>query len=113
MATATAPASGYKVSGKKSIIEKDPQAVLDYRMNWTEYLTDPVDTIASVEYVLTDPPDSSLTIVSDEAASPYTTVWLSGGTLGTTYTVTARITTASTPTARVDDRSFYVKIVQK
>lgn len=113
MATSTAPVNGFKTTGKKSTIEKDPQAILDYKMNWSDYLTDPVDSIASVLYVLTDPPDSSLSIVTSEAASPYTTVWLSGGTLGTTYTVTARITTANTPTPRVDDRSFYVKIVQK
>lgn len=40
------------------------------------------------------------------------TVWLSGGTAGTTYKVTCRITTDNA-TARIDDRTIEIPVVER
>lgn len=58
---------------------KDPDAVLDYRIDWTLVLnnSDPVDTIADSTWVV----DAGLVIDSDTYQGVLTTAWVSGGTL--------------------------------
>lgn len=69
---------------------KDPDDILDYSIDWTRELDG--DTISTSVWVvpsgLTDQNTSS-------ASSTKTTVWLSGGTDGTSYNVRNRITTAA------------------
>ncbi|MGB5583695.1 MAG: hypothetical protein WBO93_08885 [Gammaproteobacteria bacterium] len=85
------------------IIGKSPNSVLDYVFDWD----DPddswlgTDTIAS--YVVTA--DTGLTIDSDSGDTTTVTVWLSGGTLDETYTLTCQITTA---VGRVAERSITI-----
>jgi hypothetical protein len=94
----------------KPKIVKDPDATLDYPFNWAAWLDDIADTIASVAIIvqagitlnLTSPHTNGYTI-----AGKTVIVWLSGGTAGTTYRVTCRITTVG---GRTDDRSIYVKV---
>lgn len=71
---------------------KDPDAVLDYRIDWTNVLnnSDPVDTIASSSWVV----DGGMTIDSDSDASGITTAWVSGGTLETLGRLVNTIITA-------------------
>lgn len=91
---------------------KDPQAVLDYAIDWgTEFLaaTSPIDTIATSTWAITGP-DSSLTVDADTKTTSLATVWLSGGTLDAEYQVTNRITTAE---GRTDDRTITVSVVSK
>ena len=59
---------------------KDPDAVLDYRIDWTNVLdnSDPVDTIATSDWVV----DAGLVIDSDSETQNITTAWVSAGTLG-------------------------------
>lgn len=80
---------------------KDPDAVLDYDIDWSTWLG--ADTIADVDWTA----DTGITIASDSFTTTIATVWLSGGTAGTTYNVTCHITTAG---SREDDRTiqFYV-----
>jgi len=90
---------------------KDPDAVLDYGIDWSDWLD--TDTIATSTWSISggeSPAD--LTINSTDNTDTTTTVWLSGGTPKRNYTLTNHITTASSP-ARQDDRSIAIKVRQK
>jgi hypothetical protein len=78
---------------------KDPDSVLDYTLDWSAWLGS--DTILTSSFLV----DTGLTKKSDSKTTTTTTVWLSGGTAGTNYGVTNRITTVSGRTA---DRTFSV-----
>ena len=83
------------------LFRKDPSAILDYSIDWSLWLNG--DTIATSSWTV----PTGLTKVSDTKNDSSTTVWLSGGTLGQTYTVTNRITTAN---GRTDERSIIIKV---
>jgi hypothetical protein len=93
-------------------IVKDPDAVLDYTMDWTAWLKDINDTISTdidaVTIILSDM--SGAVIASQSNTSYAATVWLSGGTLGVTFSVTFRIKTAG---GRTDDRTIAIKVKQR
>lgn len=83
---------------------KDPEAVLDYVIDWATWLDG--DTIATSEWAAV----GGITIEQDSHTSTIATVWLSGGVAGGWYTVTNHITTAD---GREDDRSIQIKGVQQ
>ena len=86
---------------------KDPDATVDYAIDWSAWLGS--DTLLSSTWVV----PSGLTQPVSPAASftsTVTTVWLTGGTLGQSYTVTNRITTAA---GRIDDRSFDLRVEER
>lgn len=85
---------------------KDPQAVLDYSVDWTKWLDEVGDTIATSTWIV----PTGLTKVTETNTTKLATVWLSGGTEGTNYTVTNRITTAA---ARTDDRSITLRVRER
>lgn len=82
---------------------KDPDAVLDYKIDWSDWLEPLTDTIAASSWTA----DTGITIDSNSFDDDETVVWLSGGTTGTKYGVTNHITTAG---GREDDRTIYIKI---
>jgi hypothetical protein len=83
---------------------KDPDALLDYGFDWETWLG--VDTIeASTWYV-----PAGLTNEADSSDDTTTTIWLSGGVRGVTYTVVNRIQTAGN---RTDDRSITIKVADR
>lgn len=84
---------------------KDPDAVKDYEIDWTAWLDG--DTIATSLW-LTDAP--SVGIGTKTASDTTTTVWISGGILGTTVEVTNRITTAG---GRTEDRTLTFTILEQ
>lgn len=91
---------------------KDPDAVLDYSIQWRNWLTDN-DKIVSSEWLTPFPTtESPLEIVSgsEEHDGYTTTVKLSGGKKGYTYGVTNRITTEG---GLVDDRTLTIQIKEK
>lgn len=95
------------------VIDKDPNAVLDYAFDWAAWLAlNSGDTIASVEFIV----DATLTVVDQGFDSTTATVWLSGGVKPPTGSnklrVTCRITTTNTP-PRIDDRSIFLRIVER
>jgi hypothetical protein len=95
------------------VIDKDPDATLDYSFDWTAWLAlNPGDAIADAEFIV----DPSLTVVNQSNDGNTATVWLSGGTAPTgapnKLRVTCRITTTNTP-SRIDDRSIFLKIVER
>ena len=83
---------------------KDPNAVLDYTIDWTRWLAS--DQIATSEWLV----PAGLTKMADSKTASSATVWLSGGTAGQSYTVTNRITTAA---GRTEDRSFIAKVEER
>jgi|NOAtaT_7_FD_contig_111_419445_length_1406_multi_2_in_0_out_0_2 hypothetical protein len=83
---------------------KDPQATLDYPINWAPWLT--TDTISSV--VWTVPTGITQTATSNTTTTA--TIWLSGGEVGTEYTVTCRVTTTA---GRIDERSIAIRVAQR
>lgn len=80
---------------------KDPDAVLDYQIDWSAWLDS--DTITTSEWIVPD----GIVKDSDSHTDTAATIWLSGGTLNTTYLVTNRITTAA---GRTDDRTIRITV---
>ena len=97
--------SGFEYINKQLTIEKDTDAELLYALDWTEWLAG--DAIVSVDHVIqariNDP--KPLLQVSDGISENKTYIILSSGQVSKSYTVTAKITTAS---GYIDRRSFKV-----
>jgi hypothetical protein len=83
---------------------KDPNAVLDYVLDWTKWLNG--DTIATSTWIV--PP--GLTLNSHTNTTTRSTAWISGGSAGQSYTVTNRITTLG---GRTEDRSFIIAVAER
>lgn len=88
-----------------SLYIKDPDAVLDYKWDWSSWL-------AAGETITTSTVTVPAGITKDSATNTTTaaTVWLSGGTKDTHYTVTNRIVTNQ---GRTDDRSITIRVVDR
>lgn len=84
----------------RTVYIKDPDAVLDYTSDWASWLAGG-ETISTSTFTA----DSGITIDSQSNSTTSGTVWLSGGTAGTNYTIRHRITTSA---SRTDDRSFVI-----
>lgn len=84
---------------------KDPEAILDYTVSWSDWLTSP-EIIAGVTWSAV----AGITVVSESNTTTAATVWLSGGTAGRSYEVTCHVTTDSTPVPRQDERTIDIKI---
>jgi hypothetical protein len=88
-----------------SSFTKDPDAVLDYAVDWSSWLGE--DTIESSTW------ESPSGIVKDSDSHDGTVVrvWVSGGErVGATYALTNRIVTAG---GRTDERTIYVTVEEK
>jgi len=105
---------------------KDPNAKLDYTLDWSAWLSPFTDTIASASAYVTPTaglsvggasadPGTGATAFSNTAtySAPVTivntttiaTVWVKGGTAGTSYDVNVKITTTG---GRIDDRTITI-----
>ena len=101
-------------------IQKDPSAQKDYQRDWSAWLDD-AETITAATWVVHN---DSWTVLAGSAGEvtvgtggqapsfddTTATVWLLGGTPGTNYLITCRVTTSA---GRVDDRSFQVRCIQR
>jgi len=83
---------------------KDPQATLDYTIDWSVWLG--TDTIATSTWIF----DAGITQVSASLSGAQATVWVSGGSVGILYSVTNRITTAA---GRTDERSILIRVADR
>lgn len=81
---------------------KDPDAVLDYGFDWSQWLSGD-DTISASTWTV----PSGLTKDSQVRSTTVTTVWLSGGTAGTDYEIVNSIETAE---GRKDDRTMVISV---
>lgn len=82
---------------------KDPDEVLDYQFDWSERLEDG-ETISTSTFIVAA---GTITLGATSFAGGLTTVWLSGGTLGESCTITNRITTSG---GRTYDESAKLRI---
>lgn len=107
MATTT----GFYRDNTGYVIDKDPEARLDYQLDWSEWLSSG-DTIASSTWTAetisgdTDP----LNITSDTNSTTTTTVTLNGGTAGNIYRLYNQITTDG---GLIERRFFRLKLTDR
>ena len=85
------------------ILNKDPDAIIDYVFDWTEWLNG--DVISTSTFIL-----SGCTNVLDTKTDNTTTIWLSGGTNNLTHSITNRISTIG---GRTEDRTLLLNILEK
>jgi len=78
---------------------KDPSAVLDYQMDWSSWLD--TDTISTSTWTV----PTGITKDSDNNDTTTATIWLSGGTAGTTYEIVNKIVTAN---GRTEERTLTI-----
>lgn len=83
---------------------KDPDATLDYSIDWTRWLDG--DTISESQWIV----PSGVTSESEEHTTTVATTWLSGGQAGERYTVTNRIRTLA---GRKEDRSVTIAVQER
>ena len=95
---------------------KDPDAVLDYKWDW-KALTNGTglddwlgegETISSFNVIA----PAGITLDSSTLTDSNTSVvaWLSGGSLGRTYTITCQVVTTDD---REDDRSIFITVKER
>lgn len=84
---------------------KDPDAVLDYAVDWSAWLASGETITASTWTV-----DTGLTKNSDTHSTTATVAWLSGGTVGVSYLCVNHITTSA---GRQDDRTLTIVAHQR
>lgn len=82
---------------------KDSDAILDYAFDWSTNWLQTAETISSRVITV----ESGLTKDSDTESDGIVTVWLSGGTSGTTYTVACKIATSLN---RTDERTISIAV---
>lgn len=90
-----------------STFTKDPDATLDYSIDWTADGWIGADTITGTP-VWTVP--VGLTLESQSNTTTVATAWISGGTVGADYAVACKITTAG---GRTDERTIRLQIRQR
>lgn len=84
---------------------KDPEAILDYQWDWSAWLL--TDTITGTP-TITVPTGLTLSVQTNTTTT--VTAFISGGTVGTTYTVECKIVTVG---GRTDERSITIKIEER
>lgn len=89
------------MSDTSNLKKKDPDSLVDYGIDWTDYLASNQDSIESSSWEV----PVGLTEEGDSHTEDHTFVWLRGGTVGNTYAVTNRIVTAG---GRTEDETIYI-----
>lgn len=83
----------------------DPDSTVDYKVDWSDELTaEGADTIDTATAIV----PTGITLDSESNTTTAHTFWISGGTAGSNYTVTSRITTAG---GRTEDQSITLQCV--
>lgn len=94
---------------------KDPDSVIDYGADYASWLSSG-ETISASAWLIDGTTVSAtdtvngLTLDSATSSMTATAAWLSGGTEGSTYTLTNRVTTSA---GRVEDRSMTILCAEK
>lgn len=90
-------------------IPKDPDAVLDYSLDWSKWLAKVNDSIESLTIVL--PEGTELTEESSSFDGAVTSAMVSGGdTADSMQALTFRVVTVG---GRTEDRTVYLKITER
>lgn len=83
-----------------NVFTKDPDAVLDYQWDWSDWLA--VGEVITSAVVA---PDTGIVLDSQSNTNTSVTAWISGGTVDEGYRVVCSIVTSE---SREDDRSIYL-----
>jgi hypothetical protein len=86
----------------ENVFQKDPQALLDYGFDWTQWLAEG-EEIVDCEVTA----GSGITNVYNTNTSGSVIVWLSGGTPGKRYDITCHILTSG---SRIDERTIKIDV---
>lgn len=86
---------------------KDPNAVLDYGFDWSDWLEDD-ETLATATWTV----PTGITKDSQDESDSVTVIWLSGGTAGKDYYVSCKITTSNDP-VRTDERRMKIRVRER
>lgn len=91
------------------IFTKDPNAVLDYAFDWSSWLATS-ETVSSFVVTVQSGITEGTGAYASSESSGVVTVWLSGGTEGTTYSVACKIVTSA---GRTDERTIYINCLNQ
>jgi hypothetical protein len=92
-----------------TLLLKDPDAILDYSIDWgAEYLGG--DLLATSEWSVTPDEPAGVSVVGSDFDATTSTVKAAGGNVGRLYTVTNHIVMAS---GRVDNRSIVLRVEKR
>lgn len=86
---------------------KDPEAILDYAVNWAGGYLQSGETLLSSSWTIF-PSDIAQVTASNTATAA--TITVSGGVVGRLYQLSNRITTSQ---GRTDERSIIVRVEQR
>ena len=101
-------ADGFELVAGKQVIVKDPNAALDYTLDYSAWLQ-AGETIATATVTTSGGVTKDSSTI---AGGTKVVMWISGGTVGTQGSATVHVATnAATP--RVDDRTVYFKIKER
>lgn len=98
--------TGFKTDVQGDWIEKSPDGILDYMLDWNANSWLGADTLITVTWTV----DTGVTVVTQAKTSTTATIWLSGGSLGVTYWIKCTIVTAA---GRTESRSFRIVVMQR
>lgn len=98
-------ATEFTFSAGKWTIDRDPNAVLDYKVDLTEWLDAQSDSLVTAVEVAAK--TVGVTVDSVTIVGKTIVMWISGGTVGEPASATTRFTTAG---GRTDDRTLFFKI---
>ncbi len=90
----------------KHPVPKDPDSTLDYTLDWSDWLAGD-ETIVESTWTL-----SGVTSVNESRTTTTTTIFVRGGTVGETASLTNRITT-SNAVPRIDERTLLLSIQER
>ena len=90
--------------GSSNRFNKDPDAIVDYGIPWTEWLAG--DTIVTSTWLV----PTGITSVLQTNTTTHAWIWLSGGTAGSEYAIRNRIVTAG---GRTQDQTIYITIEER
>lgn len=91
-----------------SVLSKDPDAVLDWEMDWAGYLQEG-EAITGSQWLRAPEEDGGISLSKTDHSETAARAFLSGGIAGHVYRVTNRITTNFD---RTDERSLMVRVVE-
>lgn len=83
---------------------KSPAAVLDYEIDWSQYLNGSADTITASSWTA----DTGITLSNQSFTGTTTTVRVTGGALGGQYQISNLITLS--PSNQIDQRTLTLSV---
>lgn len=105
--------TGFRKDRTGSYIDKDPDAYLDYSVDWSDWMPTG-DSLNGSSWTIETISGDSAPITTDantySSGTNKTTIWLDGGSAGENYTITNTITTTNGLT---DERYFRVFVKQR